>query len=82
MPLSNRDFFLLKKKEIISPEDFKKEIAFLSHILNSSSGIQGFCLANEVIDINRYNIIKKPFLIEQLANEKRLKPFVFIISKN
>jgi hypothetical protein len=82
MLLPNKDFYLLTKKEIICPEDFKKEIAFLSNILNSAASMQVFCLVNEVIDINRYKIIKKPFLIEKIATEKRLKPFVFFFSKN
>lgn len=79
---SNRDLLLLTKKEELHPEEFKREIAFLSKLLDSSESLRSFCIANEVININSYKIIQKPFLVEKFATEKYLKPFIFFFNKN
>ncbi len=78
----NRDLLLLTKKEVLQPEELKREIAFLSSVLDSSEAVRNFYGATEVIDINRYKIIQKKFLIEKLATEKNLRPFIFFFNKN
>jgi hypothetical protein len=37
---------------------------------------------HEIIDINRYKIIRKPWQIQQILQDKPVKPFVFLINKN
>ena len=78
----NRDLLLLSKKQGLHPEEFKREIAFLSRVLDSSEAVRNFYNTTEVIDINRYKIIHKPFLIEKLATEKYIRPFIFFFIKN
>jgi len=78
----NRDLLLLSKKEELHPEEIKREIAFLSMVLDSSESVRKFYLATEVLDINRYKIIHKQFLIEKLATEKYIRPFIFFFIKN
>ena len=78
----NRNLLLLNRKEELHPEEFKQEIAFLSRVLDSSEAVRNFYSATEVIDINRYKIIHKGFLIEKLATEKYIRPFIFFFIKN
>jgi len=78
----NRNLLLLNKKEELHPEEFKREISFLSRVLDSSEAVRNFYNATEVIDINRYKIINKQFLIEKLATEKYIRPFIFFYIKN
>lgn len=79
---SGRDILVINRNETLQPEAYKKEIAFLGKILYSSESIKNFCMVNEVIDINRFKIIRKAHHIQQLASEYRLKPFVFFFNKN
>jgi hypothetical protein len=43
---------------------------------------ESFCAVHEIIDINRYKIIRKPWQIQQILQDKPVKPFVFLINKN
>jgi len=51
-------------------------------LLYNVEQMDAFCIANELIDLNRYKIIQKPHLIKQAVKEKKLKPFVFISNNN
>ena len=70
------------KHDTISEAAMEHEVDLLSSLLYSVESLQSFCIANEVIDINKYKIIQKPYLIQQAIREKSHKPFVFICNKN
>ncbi|MBC7650626.1 MAG: hypothetical protein H7101_02630 [Deinococcales bacterium] len=82
MKTGNRDLLVLMKHDSISEAAMEHEIDLLSTLLYSVESLQSFCIANEVIDINKYKIIQKPHLIQQAIREKSYKPFVFICNKN
>lgn len=82
MKTGNRDLLVLMKHDSISEAAMEHEIDLLSSLLYSVESLQSFCIANEVIDINKYKIIQKPHLIQQAIREKSYKPFVFICNKN
>ena len=78
----NRDLLVLTKKETMNPEELEHEVELLVDLLYHVEQIDAFCIANELIDLNRYKIIQKPHLIKQAVKEKKLKPFVFISNNN
>jgi predicted metal-dependent phosphotriesterase family hydrolase len=41
-----------------------------------------FCVANEIIDINRRKIISKEHLVQKILKDNPNQPFVFICNKN
>lgn len=76
--MPNRDMLLIAKKGI----DIKQELASLELILFSVEKMSAICVANEIIDINKYKRITQPHLIEQFLQNRRNKPFVFLCNKN
>ena len=82
MKSSNRDLLVLSKKVKVDPKDLEHEVELLHEILYKVESLANFCEATEVIDVNRYKIIRKPHIIEQIIREKSLKPFQFIFNRN
>jgi len=78
----NRDLLVLSKDLFPNTAALEYEVQCLNKILYEVESIRQFCVANEVIDVNRYKIISKPFLVEQAIHQRKNKPFVFINCKN
>lgn len=78
----NRDLLVLTKKETMNPIELEQEVELLVDLLYHVEQMDAFCIANEIIDINRYKVIRKAHLIRQAVREKKLKPFVFISNNN
>ena len=82
MNSGNRDLLVLKKYEITDAVAMEQEVAFLSKLLFKVENIHTFCIVNEIIDLNRYKIVTKPYLIHKIIRESNIKPFVFVFNKN
>ncbi len=82
MKTGNRDLLVLMKHDSFSGAEMEHEVSLLNNLLYSVESIHSFCIANEVIDVNKYKIIQKPHLIQQAIREKCHKPFVFVCNKN
>ena len=82
MNLLNRDLLVLTKKTAMKPGELEHEVELLVDLLFHVENMTAFCIANELIDLNRYKIIRKPHLIQQILRDKKLKPFVFISNMN
>jgi len=79
---TNRDLLLLSKKASPDPKELEIEVEKLHEMLFHVECMANFCVANEIIDINRYKIIQKAYKIERTVRQQKLKPFVFINNKN
>lgn len=77
----DRDLVVLVGEKIFTEQELQKHIQHISAILSKAESMDNFCVANEVIDLNRYKLIDRPYRIKQIVSEK-LKPFVFIFNKN
>ncbi len=82
MKTGNRDLLVLMKDNALSEAAMEHEVEILNNILYNVESLHSFCIANEVIDVNKYKIIKKPHQIQQAIRERSHKPFVFICNKN
>jgi len=82
MKASNRDLLVLSKKVSLDPTALEHEVELLHELLYQVETLSTFCLVTEVIDINRYKIVSKPHIIEQIIRENSLKPFQFFFNKN
>lgn len=79
---ANRDLLVLSQIANQSPALLKKELEILDTLLFETENWQAFSVANEILDVNRHKIIRKPHLIQQILTEKKQKPFVFTCNKN
>ncbi len=82
MKSSNRDLLVLSKKVSLDPRELEHEVELLHELLFQVEALSNFCHATEIIDVNRYKIISKTHIIEQIIREKSLKPFQFLFNKN
>jgi len=78
----NRDLLVLTKYDVPNPVAMEQEIEFLNKLLFTVENLHTYCMVNEVIDVNKYKIIRKPHLIHQIIRERNIKPFVFIFNRN
>ncbi|HVX50360.1 MAG TPA: hypothetical protein VHB48_09385 [Chitinophagaceae bacterium] len=78
----NRDLLVLTKKITMNAKQLKQEVELLNELLFHVEDSYSFCTANEVIDVNRYKVITKPFKIQRAIRERGTRPFVFISNKN
>jgi hypothetical protein len=78
----NRDLLVLTKRETMDDSELEHEIEVLNDLFYLVECSSAVCLANEVIDINRYKVLTKPHVVRQIIRERKLKPFVFISNKN
>ena len=58
----NRDLWLLSKNDHMTQSELDREVNLLNTILYHTESWSNFCVANEILDINRRKIIKKPHL--------------------
>lgn len=77
---TSRDILVLTGNKPMSGAAFERQVEQLHELLYHAESWDNFCIANEVININRSRIISKPHLIEKALRDK--KPFVFISNKN
>lgn len=82
MKSSNRDLLVLSKNISTNERELQLEVEKLNQILFHVEAIENLCLANEIIDINNYKILRKPNKIEKVISNNRLKHFQFIHTKN
>lgn len=78
----NRDLLVLPKKASMNAKELEQEIEFLNDLLYHVECLDHLSIANEVIDLNNYKIIRNQNQIKQRLMEKSLKPFVFICNRN
>jgi hypothetical protein len=78
----NRDLLVLTKNQTMNQKELEHAVELLVDLLYEAEKMDAFCIANEIIDVNRYKIIDKPRLIQQIIRQKKVKPFVFVSNKN
>lgn len=82
MSPQNRDLLVLTKKHTMNQGDLEHEVELLIDLLYHVENMETFCTASEIIDLNKYKVIKKRHLIKQALRERKGKPFVFINNMN
>jgi hypothetical protein len=78
----NRDLLVLSKQAFLSEAQTAAIVAELNKVLGPVENWSAFCIANEIIDINRHKIITKTHLVKQILQDKPNKAFIFICNKN
>lgn len=78
----NRDLLVLGRSADWTDEEMGRQLRLLNTLLYSAETWECFCLANEVIDLNRRRVIRNPHHIRMTLSDRRQKPFVFVNNKN
>lgn len=78
----NRDLLVLIKDEFKNEQAIENELEQLNELLHTTETMDNYCIAYEVIDLNKYKIFHQYKKIVQVLSQKKLKPFQFICNKN
>ena len=78
----SRDILVLSRRSYLSKEAIDQETALLNQIIYLVENWESYCIANEVLDLNRKKIIQKPHLIKSYITDKLHHSFVFVVNKN
>lgn len=71
------------KQKAMSQQDIDRQVTQLNDLLFTTERLDNFVRAHEVIDLNKYKLVKTPVDIKKLLREKKLsKPFMFLFNKN
>lgn len=79
---ANRDLLVLFNQELMTPQAIEHEVELLHQLLYTVECIDNLVTAHEVLDINRYKVIRKPYLVRNVFRQRELKPFVFLNCRN
>lgn len=82
MKEANRDLLVLSHNTRLTEKQLDLQMAALHQLLYQLESWEQFCIANEIIDANRYQIIQKPYKMQQALQEAKTKPFLFVCNKN
>lgn len=82
METPRRELVVLSRPSLSRKEDYEQEVRMLHQLLQQAERWESFCAVHVIIDINRYKIIRKPWQIQQILQEKPMRPFVFLVNKN
>ena len=82
MKTKNRDLLVLLKDDFSTEKAIENELERLNELLLKTETMLNFCVANEILDFNRYKIYQEYTKIVKVLNQDKLKPFQFICNKN
>lgn len=78
----NRDLLVLFNQELLSPQAIEHEVELLHELLQTVERLENLVTAHEIIDLNKYKVIKKSLIIRNTIRHQELKTFVFLNCKN
>ena len=78
----NRDLLVMFNQELMSPQAIEQQVELLHELLLNVERMDNLAIAHEVIDLNKYKVIKKYTVIKDTIRMQELKPFIFLNCKN
>ena len=82
MNRQNRDLIILRKEALPNQQSIEQEVASLNFLLQEVESSSHFCDSFELIDLNKFKIIKKAHLLSMAVKSNKKKPFEFLINCN
>jgi hypothetical protein len=78
----HRDLLVLINNEYRSQSAIDQEVEWLHDVLFHVESIDNFCIAHEMININRHKLLTNPLQIKKEVLRKKETAFVFLNNKN
>ncbi len=82
MNSAKRDLLVLSKNVSTNQKEMDLEVEKLHNLLFHVESLENLCVANEIIDLNKYKIITNPGKLKKILIKNKIKPFEFINNKN
>jgi hypothetical protein len=78
----NRSLMLVASNLSHWSQNVSYELSCLHNLLYQVEHLNTYATVNEIIDINKYKVIRKKHLVMQILRAPYLKPFQFVCCKN
>ncbi len=78
----NRDLLVMFNQELMSPQAIENEVELLHELLFTVERLDNLVTVHEVIDLNKYRVIKREDAVRKIIRLQELKPFIFLNCKN
>ncbi len=78
----NRDILVLLKQELMTAQAMEREVSLLHSLLYTVEKLDNVVTAHEILDLNKYKVISKPFQIKNYLRSGKEKAFVFLNNLN
>jgi hypothetical protein len=82
MNRQNRDLIILRKDALPNQKTIDQEVASLNSLLQAVESSSHFCDSFELIDLNKFKVIKKAHILSMAVKSNIKKPFEFLINCN
>lgn len=82
MKNNHRDLLLLLNQELMNPKELELELCRLHELLYSIENTENVAIACELLDLNKYKIIKNNVVIRGYLRSRQEKAFVFLSNCN
>jgi len=82
MSNSNRELLVLLNQKIKTQKDIDMEVSSLHRILYETERLSYFASSYEVLDLVKFKIHKKNFIIKQYLKQNSQQPFIFFFNMN
>ena len=79
---NHRDLLLLFNHELMTPKALELELSRLHVLLYNIESTESVAIACELIDLNRYKIIKNYIGVRNYLRSRQKKAFVFLNNRN
>ncbi len=79
---TNRDLLVLFNQQLMTPQSIEHEVGLLHEMLFTIETLDNIVPSHEVIDVNKYKILKGKNILTAFFQEREKKPFVFLNCNN
>lgn len=81
LPL-RRDLLLMRREIDPDPKLIEREVTSLDQLLKAAENADGFFVCFELLDLNRFKILRDKLSIAKAMKPKGLKAFQFLVNRN
>ncbi len=74
----NRDLLVMFNQELMSPKAIEQQVELLHELLFDVERMDNLAIAHEVIDLNKYKVLRNHKVVKGTIREQELKSFVFL----
>lgn len=78
----NRDILVLFKQELMTLQAMEQQVMLLHEMLFHVEKMDNIVTAHEILDLNKFKVIRKAVRIKQFLRLNTEKPFVFLNNLN
>ena len=78
----NRDLLVLFNQQLMTPQAMEQEVNKLHELLFQVERTDNVASAYEIIDLNKYKIVRTHHIVKRLIRSRKEEAFIFLNNRN